>query len=104
MNDQNPTPSEFQTMREFLARVITIPLLSIKITGDPATDENTDLLQFYQKEADGMTIEKLCAIEAIEIDNILAGECDLLPGGKPNTARAAALFREFVAHPVNLYP
>lgn len=104
MNHQNPTPPEVQTMREFLARVVNTPLLGIKITGDPATDENTDLLRSYQKEAASVTIEKLCSIKAMEIDSILAGHIDLLPGGKPDIERGTAMFREFVAQPAKLYP
>jgi hypothetical protein len=68
---------EILRMRIFLARVVRTPPAAIKITGDPATDENTDLLASYEiveHEGTGsrtVTFERLCMIRAIELDSLL---------------------------------
>lgn len=103
-----PTEEQVQEMREFLARVIRIPLMDIRITGDPATDRHTDLVKSHtETERHGIrtiTTEKLCTVAAIEIDSILAGDIDRLPDGSPDLARGAAMFSQFVAERANLYP
>lgn len=108
MNTEPPTEDQIQEMREFLARVIRTPLADIKVTGDPATDENTDVLKSYTAtEENGnrtTTTEKLCMITAIEIDSILAGDIDRLPDGTPDLARGAAMFSQYVAERATLYP
>lgn len=103
-----PTEEQIQQMREFLARVIRTPLMAISITGDPATDRNTDLIKSHvthQTEWQRVTVtEKLCSITAVEIDSILAGDIDRLPDGSPDLARGASMFVKFVSERANLYP
>lgn len=98
------SPAGILKIRRFLARLLETPLLSIKVTGDPATDENTDLLESYTVTRDSVEIVKLCACSAIHIDNILAGDIDRLPDETPDLAKGAEMFGQFVAHPVKLYP
>jgi hypothetical protein len=104
---EDGTEFEIDRMRIFLARIILTPPAAIKITGNPKTDENTDLLTSKLNAEDlekGYTSASLCMFKAMTIDSILAGDIDLLPGGKPDIEKGKAMFRKFVAHPVNLYP
>lgn len=91
--------------RQFLARVVRTTIQAIKITGDPATDENTDLLKSHSRQTleDGSTeerVEKLDALLAIEIDCILAGD----ESDEEDLARFEALFDAFLAERQPLYP
>jgi hypothetical protein len=97
-----PTPAEILAMKVFLARVVRITPAAIKITGDPATDENTDLLT--AKVSEGFTHANLDKLKAVEILCFLEGWTDTLPDGSPDIARGAAMYAEFVAHPLQLYP
>jgi hypothetical protein len=104
---EDGTEFELERMRIFLARVVIAPPDAIKITGNPETDENTDLLtsRLHPEDASaGVLYASLCKGTALMIDSILAGEIDLLPSGEPDIERGKAMFREFVAHPVKLYP
>lgn len=107
MNAPATDPAAVLTMRVFLARVVNVPLMSAKVTGDPATDENTDILKSYEvtEEAGATTttMEKLDTLKALEIDSILAGHIDRLPDGSPDIARGAAMFSQFVAERATLY-
>jgi hypothetical protein len=109
--NQNPNidpAAAVAKLRHFLYRVMMIPIGQIKVTGNPATDENTDILKSYQvTEAGGLktvTIEKLDAIEAMRIDCILDGTFHPLPNGVPDIARGAKMFSQFVAQREKLYP
>ena len=109
MNDPAIDPTTaVSTLRKFLFRVMNTPLASIKVTGDPATDENADLLKSYHiTEENGTkteTLEKLDAIEAMRIDNILDGTTHRLPNGKPDLVRGADMFTAYVAERVKIYP
>ncbi len=100
-----PSPSEVHEMRKFLARVMRTPLQAINL----ATGENTDLLRRHHARTleDGQVdtiTEKLCSVEAIRIDNILAGHTDRLPDGTPDLARGAALYAAFLATRETIQP
>lgn len=100
-----PTAEEIQSMRRFLARVIRTPPQAIKATGNPATDENSDLLTtdlFPEEVAAGVTYKSLSKTRALEIDSILAGHWpeDLRPDGMPDIERGILMFSHFVAHPL----
>jgi len=103
------SPAAILKMREFLARVVRTAPAAIKITGNPETDENTDLLTANvdpEDKADGVLYASLCKLTAMEIDSILAGHTpgDLLPDGQPDLERGALMFSQFVGNPPNLYP
>ena len=102
-----PTPDELLAMQVFLGRVIFTAPGGIKITGDPATDENTDLLTTRvspEDAAEGVTRATLDKLEAGRILCFLEGWTDTLPDGSPDIEQGAAMYAEFVAHPVQLYP
>lgn len=85
-----PSAAEVLEMRRFLARVVRTPLRAIKVTGNPETDENTDLLLSHTETS----MEKLCPLRACEIDGIVVAD----------PARGAALFDAFLAERRPLYP
>jgi hypothetical protein len=70
------TTLTLQEKREFLARVVRIPLL--KIDTDSATYEHGDLIKKFKTKTDEMgttvEIEKHDPLKAIEIDNKLSGD------------------------------
>jgi hypothetical protein len=108
MNTIIPTASEVLEMRQFLTRVIQTAPAEIKVTGNPATDENTDLLKFYRKRTltNGVVseeLETLGKVGAVEIMSILAGWEDRLPDGTADTARGAEMFRDYIAQREPLY-
>jgi hypothetical protein len=100
---------EIFRMRLFLARVIRTPLAAIKITGNPATDENTDLLGFYEIEGDegedpgAVTIGILCPLRAIEIDNVLEKMQNYGPGSHHFIVQAREVFANYTATRPVLY-
>ena len=108
MNQPHTDPAAVLAMRQFLARVIAVPLVSVRVTGNPAADENTDVLKSYQVTEDAgkrtVILEKLDAVQAMEIDCILAGELDRLPNGSPDLARGASMFSQYVSERATLYP
>ena len=65
-------------MRQFLARVVRTSIFDIKITGDSATDRNSDLVRVDPEDGSGWI--KLCSLEAIEIDTLLGNETTLEEG------------------------
>lgn len=90
-----PTPEEVQAMREFLARVVRVPLTDIDPEGDPSTG-NRDLLRAPS--------EKFDALRACTIDNILSGHTDTLPNGQPDLARGKAMFDDLLSERESLSP
>jgi hypothetical protein len=96
MNTTTPNAAEVLEMRQFLARVMRTSIMEIKVTGDPATDENTDLLASYSKTETMLSVEKLDALEAIEIDLKLSDPATQSEG--------ATMFRDYLAQRKQLYP
>lgn len=74
------TPQEILEMRQFLARVVRTPITEISITGDSAHDRNADLARVNPDDEAGW--EKLCPIEAIEIDTLLEHESTVEEGAR----------------------
>jgi hypothetical protein len=74
------TPPEILAMRQFLARVVRTPISRIRITGNPAHDWNADLARVNPDDGSGW--EKLCSLEAIEIDTMLANESTVEEGAR----------------------
>lgn len=100
---------EISRMRIFLARVVRTPLAAIKVTGNPATDENTDLLGTYQvDEPEGpgsVTVTKgtLCRIQAIELDSLLAKMQEIGEASHHLIGQAREAFARFTAGRPVLY-
>lgn len=94
-------------MQVFLSRVISTAPTTIKVTGNPATDENTDLLTArvsHEDKAGGAIHATLDKLEAGKILCLLKGWTDILPDGSPDIERGAAMYAEFVSRPARLYP
>ncbi len=101
------TPTEILAMQVFLSRVISTAPTAIKVTGNPATDKNTDLLTARvssRDKAGGAIYATLDKLAAGEILCFLKGWTDTLPDGSPNIERGAAMYAEFVSRPALLYP
>ncbi len=99
LDTDKPTAEKIYDMRLFLARVFRTPLASVKVTGDPVTDENTDILKMYIP-TDGdwtkpLEMEKLCPITAARIDAMLQRGNDL--------AEAVKMYNAFVSERAKLY-
>ena len=104
MSAETPTAAEVQRMRGFLARVVRTPVSDIKVTGDPATDSNTDILLTASEGPSGWkTLKKLDLVRAIEIDNILAGDTRTRPDGNPDLPTGARMFADYLAQRRPLY-
>ena len=102
-----PTPTEILAMQVFLSRVISTAPTTIKVTGNPATDENTDLLTARvspRDKASGAIYATLDKLAAGKILCLLKGWTDILPDGSPDIERGAAMYVEFVSRPARLYP
>ena len=94
-------------MQVFLRRVISTAPTAIKVTGNPATDENTDLLTARvspEDKAGGAFYATLDKIEAGKILCFLEGWTDTLPDGTPNIERGTAMYAQFVSRPAILDP
>jgi len=91
------TPPEILDMRAFLARVMRTSIFDIRVTGDPAHDRNADLVRVDPDDESGW--EKLCSLEAIEIDTMLAHESTVEEG-----ARRFRLFKPPHHHEPHLTP
>lgn len=68
------TPPEILAMRQFLTRVVRTSIFDI------THDRNADLARFNQDDGSGW--EKLCSLEAIEIDTMLAHESTVEEGAR----------------------
>lgn len=95
------SPEAITRMREFLARVVRTPISAICLTGNPATDLNADLVKAAAPGPGNdwsrpSMIEKLCALTAIHLDNVLA------EGSNPELG--AELFERYVCQRSHLYP
>lgn len=94
------SPEDIKRMREFLARVMRVPLLAVVITGNPDTDENTDILKACEPGPDGdwtkpRLLEKLCPVTASHIDTLLERGTNL--------PLALEMFESFTAGRARLY-
>lgn len=99
----NISASEIMEVRRFLARVVRTPITSIRLTGDPATDTNGDLVRNCvagpKKDwQNPRLIEKLDAMEAIRID--IAFQQATSP---VELAEAISAFNEFLDTRVPFY-
>jgi hypothetical protein len=100
----SPPPEEIRTMRQFLARVVRTGISEIRLTGDPATDTNADLVKEASPGPGGdwtrpERIAKLDPLEAMAIDSMIDPENPHLW----NPAEAAQRFAAFLAGRVPLY-
>ena len=104
-----PHKEQIREMRCFLARVVRTPLAAIKVTGNPATDENTDLLGIYKIDGDededpgAVTIGTLCMSTAIELDSLLAQMEEFGEASHHHIGIARQVFANYIAARPVLY-
>jgi hypothetical protein len=105
MDPTTETPAlEILKMESFLCRVMTTAPASILITGNPETDENTDLVKRYEETNAGgvkcSVLEMLDKMQALEILTLL---WEAVPSGD-KLALARQRFSDYIGERQPIYP